>query len=89
MPIDEFSADVQAFLARVERGQTVLVARDGAAVARISPCGMDDALESAFPGLKRAKTHTRDIDVAPVPVPRGYDVMAVLASERADRELLS
>ena len=88
--VEEFELHLREVLARVEAGETVLLARDGEAVAQISPCdSLPARLEKLFPGMQHATKHMRDIHIEPVPVPPGTDVVAMLVQDREDSEFLS
>ncbi len=89
IPVEELELHLLEVLARVEAGETVLLARDGEVVAQISPCGSLPArLEKLFPGMQHATKRMRDIHIEPVPVPPGVDVVAMLVQDREDSEFL-
>ena len=87
--IEELELHLRDVLARVESGETVLLARGGEAVARISPCDPTSAaLERAFPGAQRITKHLRDIEVEPLRLTRPVDSVQLIRQEREDREFL-
>ncbi len=88
IPVEELELHLREVLARVEAGETVLLARDGAPVAQISPCDNLAALERAFPGAQRATKHLRDIEVEPLRLTRPVDSVQLTRQEREDREFL-
>ena len=86
--VEEFELHLREVLARVEAGETVLLARDGEAVAQIAPCDPLGALTRALPGVPRPTKHLRDVRFAPIPVGPGPDVVDVLREVRDDRDFL-
>ena len=86
--IEELELHLREVLARVEAGETVLLARDGAAVAQIAPCDPLAALTRALPGVPRPTKHLRDVRFVPIPVGPGRDVVDVLREVRDDRDFV-
>lgn len=83
IPVEELELHLAGMLARVEAGETVLLARDGEPVAQISPCdSLPARLEKLFPGMQHTTEPMRDIRIEPVPVPPGVDVV-MLIKDRA------
>jgi prevent-host-death family protein len=88
IPVEELERHLREVLARVQAGERVLIERDGEPVAELSPCDWKARLEKAFPGMKHATRHMRDIHIEPVRVPPAVDVVAMLIEDREDRDLL-
>ncbi len=89
--IEELELHLREVLARVEAGETVLLARDGEAVAQIAPCESVPArLERLFPGMQHATVKPSALwDFVPVRLPEGVDAVAMLIEDREERDLLS
>ncbi|MBI5949457.1 MAG: type II toxin-antitoxin system prevent-host-death family antitoxin [Chloroflexi bacterium] len=88
IPIEELEAHLREVLARVQAGERLLIARDGEPVAELSPCDPLAAIERAFPGMRRATRHMRDIEIRRVRLSDGTDILDVLREVTEDRDLL-
>lgn len=89
IPFEEFEAHLRDVLARVQAGETVVLARGGKPIAQISPCdSLAVRLEKAFPGMKHATKRMADIHIERVPLSDGSDILDVLREVQADRDLV-
>lgn len=91
IPVEELELHLAEVLARVEAGETLLLARDGEPVAQISPCdSLPDRLEELFPGMQHATVSpSAPWDIVPLHLPEGVDAVAMLIEDREERDLLS
>ncbi len=80
--VDERDTTLSNLLARVKAGETIVIARDGEDVAKLTACSPTDLLEVAFPGTIHATKHMRDIEFPPIHLSQPIDVVAMLIEDR-------
>ena len=79
--IDELREHLDEYLARVRKGETVVVCEEGKEAVRLTP-----AESSRLPVVTRASLPPSHLDeITPVSLPPGLDPLEVLRESRADR----
>ena len=89
MRVEELDTTLRELLARVEAGETIVIASDGKDVAEISPCDRFAEMERVFPGMIRSTKPASSIrDIEPMRLTYPVDAVELIREQREDREFL-